>query len=511
MRYVEINARNYWWRKTDDNKLNELKEYATNDFVRNWIDTTYKKYIINELPCREIKHNSVIYKYKKTPEWVKKSIDNNTPVYFDATHQDSIRHWIDYLNTLPPRPIKMSVKQVIENVKKWDEQKVKATSIGKVKVVMKIGNLTWYQLLDPEALKYESKYMHHCVGKDGMQYAKAVMAGDTQIYSLRDEDNIPHVTVEVTDFELIQVKGNSNRPFKEIYRKPVLQFLNSLHNVVLEGDYPLKDLIENGMYVQDGIVKFISEYKPSNKPISAALFKLLLENNFQIDEVTIQDGEEVELDEFEGDLKIKCKDFGIFSGKGNLTVNCGRLYLENFTGSLSGRVLFLELRNCNITNFKVNDIHSVKIHSTKIDKKISCKYFYGYNVNIPNVLTVTNSMFCDQSNIKEIRAYNPETTISISFSNINKIVCSNIKTCLIKISNVKLLTGQITDYLRIMNYMSTKYSVTIKDFKTHIMILEDDKRKTVIGDNVSTDILRSTVSKDKTLFKNWKQMEITKW
>lgn len=510
MRYVEIYARNYWWRTTDDVKLKELKKYANNKFVCNWIDTTYKKYVINELPCREIKNKSLFHKYKNTPEWVKKSLDNNVPVYFDATHQNSIRHWIDYLNTLPPRPIKMSIKQVIENVKKWDEQKVKVEGIGKIKKVMKIKNLTWYQLLDPEALKYESNYMHHCVGKNGMQYAEAVIAGDTQIYSLRDENNIPHVTIEVTDFELVQVKGNSNKPFKEIYREPVLQFLNSLHDVVLEGDYPLSDLIENGMYVQDGIVKFISEYKPSDKPISAALFKALLDNGFKIDEVTIQNGETVELQEFNNNIKITCQELEIFSGKGNLTVNCYRLHLEDFTGSLSGKVFSLELINCKITNYNIKDVHSIGMHNSLIDKEISCSSFNGGNATISSTLTVTENMDCIMSDIKEVHAYNPETTIDIYSSNVGKIVCNNIRNCMITRGSVKLLTGRIKDYLHIRNYNSIHY-INIKNFKTNLMVLEDNKHTVKIGDNVSVNILRSSTKMDETVFKNWKQIEIKKW
>lgn len=59
----------------------------------------------------------------------------------------------------------------------------------------------WVELKHPDdaqktgdVLKYEGEAMGHCVGA----YCEDVMGGDTRIFSLRDEKNKPHVTIEVT-------------------------------------------------------------------------------------------------------------------------------------------------------------------------------------------------------------------------------------------------------------------------------------------------------------------------
>lgn len=51
------------------------------------------------------------------------------------------------------------------------------------------------QLHSPEALTEEGDHMGHCVGS----YADQVESGSTKIYSLRDKENKPHVTMEVSE------------------------------------------------------------------------------------------------------------------------------------------------------------------------------------------------------------------------------------------------------------------------------------------------------------------------
>lgn len=54
-------------------------------------------------------------------------------------------------------------------------------------------NWTIQQLYSPQALTEEGDRMGHCVGG----YCDQVRNGDTKVYSLRDDKNIPHVTMEV--------------------------------------------------------------------------------------------------------------------------------------------------------------------------------------------------------------------------------------------------------------------------------------------------------------------------
>lgn len=74
-----------------------------------------------------------------------------------------------------------------------------------------------------DALAYESDVMGHCVGgqklPDGTRtggYTDDVMRGDTRIFSLRDEKNEPHVTIEV--------KPNDHLDFNDWYAKQPTSF-----------------------------------------------------------------------------------------------------------------------------------------------------------------------------------------------------------------------------------------------------------------------------------------------
>ena len=119
----------------------------------------------------------------------------------------------DHLRIDPNKLDRMTVPQVVQHVDKinrWRAENMAeanqalannaATHI--IKEYPETG-LKWAQLKMPEgetnpvlleaALKYEGDTMGHCVGG----YCDEVAAGKTQIFSLRDKNGAPHVTIEV--------------------------------------------------------------------------------------------------------------------------------------------------------------------------------------------------------------------------------------------------------------------------------------------------------------------------
>lgn len=66
----------------------------------------------------------------------------------------------------------------------------------------------WARLMNKEALSEEGAKMGHCVGT----YSKQVLAGDCQIFSLRDPDGEPRATVEADGLDFVQLKGPKNKP-----------------------------------------------------------------------------------------------------------------------------------------------------------------------------------------------------------------------------------------------------------------------------------------------------------
>lgn len=383
MRYVEIDARNYWWRTEDDKILLVYKNRARNKFVREWINTTFKKYIINAAEARKIQNIVLFNNTKIVPDWIKKALHNNHAIYHSAYYNRlPVEHWIDYLNTLPERPIKMSVPQVIEKVREWDEQKVKANSVGTVQKILKVGNLTWYQLLDRDALRYESRYMKHCVGRDGMVYADLVEKGVTQIYSLRDTNNIPHVTIEITDNELCQVKGNSNKPFKEKYREPVVIFLNTLSNVTID---VIDDLLDNSLYVQDGKAVLLDKIKIDfNKPISDRLCNALIQNNKLPNKVVLEPYSNIVLDKLDHDLDIECDSLEVKSIKNvKLKIKVRFLEIDDSMCCVTGKAKSVSIKDSEL-EYNITESSNVRMDFCKIKTKE----------------LVTNTFICSNSKIK---------------------------------------------------------------------------------------------------------------
>jgi hypothetical protein len=93
-------------------------------------------------------------------------------------------------------------------------------------VVYDFGDGWTVQELPPEALEAEGEVMQHCVGT----YCDQVRAGETVIYSLRDPQGQPHVTMEVRDGRFQQIYGKQNQPPKDEYAARVRAFIRDKFN-----------------------------------------------------------------------------------------------------------------------------------------------------------------------------------------------------------------------------------------------------------------------------------------
>lgn len=67
-------------------------------------------------------------------------------------------------------------------------------------------NLSWYQIKTRSQLLYEGRKMRHCVAG----YDRYTRDGYSDIYSLRDSDMTPSLTVEIRDGNIVQAKGLQN-------------------------------------------------------------------------------------------------------------------------------------------------------------------------------------------------------------------------------------------------------------------------------------------------------------
>ncbi len=86
----------------------------------------------------------------------------------------------------------------------------------------------FFYLLTPDELKYEGKYMGHCIGTNPF-YTSRLKKNQLQILSLRDENNLPHVTIEMLlqgdgIMRTGQISGKGNKAPIDKYLNMITEF-----------------------------------------------------------------------------------------------------------------------------------------------------------------------------------------------------------------------------------------------------------------------------------------------
>ena len=208
---------------------------------------------------------------QKTLTWINSNLKTNLTK--NQENQDEIEHIIDYLisGKAPKRIHKMSYNEAKANTEKWNN-----ALIRKGKKIIEDENDTELikdfndgfkivKLVGEKAYEREGFLMRHCVS--------SYFGKDTEIYSLRDKENIPHCTMEKDQ----QIKGKGNGSISPKYIKYVVAFLE-----------------ETGMRVGDNEMKNLGYF-------NASKIKEYLHNNteyfhevylFDKEKLTDKDGEE---------------------------------------------------------------------------------------------------------------------------------------------------------------------------------------------------------------------------
>ena len=139
-------------------------------------------------------------------------------------NQTKIEHILDYFasNARPKRISRMSYEQAKSNTKKWNKSLIKrgkniTETDSDIEVVLNFNDgFKFVKLKSQRAYEREGNLMRHCVAS---YYGR-----DVNVYSLRDEDNKPHCTIE----EDRQIKGKGNGCISPKYIKYVVEFLENL-------------------------------------------------------------------------------------------------------------------------------------------------------------------------------------------------------------------------------------------------------------------------------------------
>lgn len=129
--------------------------------------------------------------------------------------------------------------------RKYQIEKMNIPNIDENRVIFRFSDKEHFlYLLTPEDLNHEGAIMGHCVG--GKNYKSKIKNQQSLIFSIRDKNNMPHVTIEVDihSRNTVQKYGKGNKPpikkylkmyseyglyatgFKDLQNKEVLKFLN---------------------------------------------------------------------------------------------------------------------------------------------------------------------------------------------------------------------------------------------------------------------------------------------
>ena len=151
-------------------------------------------------------------------------------------NQTEIEHIIDYLvsDEAPKRLKKMSYEEAKKNTDKWNKSLIKkGNEIQELENDIEIikdfeDGFKIVKLVGENAFKREGYLMRHCVA--------SYFGKDTKVYSLRDDKNMPHCTME----ENQQIKGKGNGSINPNYIKYIVAFLEEIGMSV--GDNEMKNL-----------------------------------------------------------------------------------------------------------------------------------------------------------------------------------------------------------------------------------------------------------------------------
>ena len=220
-----------------DELITELtKRSGGRSDIRQWLKGNLRNYLLRDYD--QVGIMAVLP--EDAPAWAQRDYAKGRPI-----HQVSLEfmlfsqmcHVLDLFLAKPWLGLtRLAVQDALFHAKNWDQELKRQTAVaedlrGIIPVVLYDNGWSWVKVCSREALRREGGMMRHCVaGYYGRQ--------NTGIFSLRDGENMPHITLEIrlSQGMIIQAKGKGNQRVTEDfpYRQYVFHFL-------FQGGYKLPD------------------------------------------------------------------------------------------------------------------------------------------------------------------------------------------------------------------------------------------------------------------------------
>ena len=263
MKHIKLYARNIVNGNDVKDFLKETSKNITVPEIQKWINSNLKTYIQEYLETV----NKVTRYNESDPQWLKDSVENGTAleVEFKEEFRDKLSLILQYFESEEAELDKLSKlnfdaafsKAMLWSRKVEKENKKKLAEIPEdlegIEVVRRYNDgYFWVRLSTQKALNREGNIMNHCTKDEKQGYLDGIKAGTLEIFSLRDEKNIPHCTMEIQKKKIVkQIKGYSNGSIREKYVEKVKNFI--------------KKPIENRKYKEIGDLKNIGYIEQDGK------------------------------------------------------------------------------------------------------------------------------------------------------------------------------------------------------------------------------------------------------
>lgn len=248
--------------------ISRSQQRGNNENIRRWLSNHFYRWIIGDLPhvypVRSIEDYAVYFGADtEIPTWLRPKLGGDEGFYYlNPQHPQLLameRDLLEFLSSLEGTRLGAKLQRIncftllemreAEHLKmqRLRDQGWYPSNCDALKPMMSLNNGEWVELdaVSPDLrseMAYESWHMQHCVGQFDNQgalsggygdyYARQIEHGKLRLFSLRDGNNIPHITISLVvnndGLSIDQIKGKQNRhPIKK-YAADVLSLLQEL-------------------------------------------------------------------------------------------------------------------------------------------------------------------------------------------------------------------------------------------------------------------------------------------
>lgn len=248
--------------------LQRSQQREDSDVVQRWLINHFYRWAIGDFPevtpvSSAIDYATCFGADTRLPDWLAPLLSGETKIYYlNPQHPQLLakeRELVEFLAHQATTRLAKKLQRINcftalamrkaehKKMQQRQQQGWQPASFSALKPVMVVGSgeIFEFDAFNPalrSEMAYESWHMQHCVGEFqdkkalsggyGDHYARQIEQGEIRLFSLRDSNNTPHVTVSLTvdkgQLRIDQIKGKQNRhPIKK-YATDVLHLLRHL-------------------------------------------------------------------------------------------------------------------------------------------------------------------------------------------------------------------------------------------------------------------------------------------